>query len=168
MRKLEMEHGTEDASAAYRHVPAAQPEYTCVAVWDADAEDVVFCEVPGSNFGLKSAVLNYNRFPELGVALARRLLWMCTEHYFDANDICVPTFARRSGQASFIALTDMLGFPCETAKHVAMRADNEFLGVLELAHKHQFALLKGPASSIFGKARFMLTPAYGAVGRACL
>ena len=94
--------------------------------------------------------------------------------------------------ALFIALTDMLGFPCEAEKHVAMCADSEYLGVisdlsgfadgelrmdisvdrreslLELVSKHRFALSKGPASSIFGKARFMLTSAYGAVGRACL
>jgi len=73
-----------------------------------------------------------------------------------------------------------------------MRADSEYLGIvsdlsgfadgelrmdisydrresmLELTRKHRFALPKGPASSLFGKARFMLTPAYGAIGRACL
>ena len=117
--KLRMHHGTEDASAAYRHVPTAQPGYTVVAVWDADSEGVVYCEVPGFNFGLKSAVINYNRFPELSIAAARRLLWVCTEHYFDDNDICEPSYARRSGQQCYIALTSaaMIGFECDEDKH---------------------------------------------------
>jgi len=88
----------------------------------------------------------------------------------------------------------MLGFPCAQDKHVEMSAVSEYLGVIsdlsgvpdgelrmdisedrreslmELAARHlqDQSLPKGPASSIFGKARFMLTPAYGSVGRACL
>ena len=194
--KLRMQHGTDDASAAYRHIPTAQPEYTVVAVWDDDNKDVVYCEVPGFNFGLKSAVLNYNRFPEISIAVARRLLWVCTEHYFDDNDVCEPDYAKGTGQQCFVELVSnsLIGYQCDKKKHVAMDVVNEYLGVvsdlssfatgtlvvdvsegrraslLELVTKHlrERKLSKGPSSTIFGKSRFMLSPTYGAMGRACL
>ena len=68
-----MTHGTMDLKAAYRHVPTSQPQYTCVAVIDTDADDVRICEVPGHNFGLASAVVNFNRYPEVAIAASRRL-----------------------------------------------------------------------------------------------
>ena len=90
-------HGTNDLRAAYRHVPTAQPEYTLVAVWDDDKQDVVYCDVPGHNFGLKSAIVNFNRFPERAAVAARRLLWGVTEQYFDDNNTCEPTWAQCMG-----------------------------------------------------------------------
>ena len=92
--RFALRHGTNDLRAAYRSVPTRQPQLTCVAVWDDDSGKVVYCDVPGHNFGLKSAVVNFNRFPELAAAAARRLLWCITERYYDDNDTCEPDEAR--------------------------------------------------------------------------
>ena len=195
-RKQRMRHGTNDLKSAYRHVPTRDPDYTCVAVWSTDAQKVVYCDVPGHNFGLKSAVVNFNRFPELAAVAARRLLWVVTEHYYDDNDTCEPGWAGDSGQLALIALCgcDFFGFPFDPDQHVPMHTSNEYLGVESRLHRMHEGVLEmdvstkrreklhelieetqrsgelrsGLASSIFGKAGFMLSPCYGCVGRACL
>jgi len=195
-RRLRMSHGTEDLRAAYRHVPTSQPQFTCVAVWNPNAKKVQYCEVPGHNFGLKSAVVNFNRCPELTTAAARRLLWVVSEHYYDDNDVCEPTSARLSGQECLVELNSVrfAGFPYDPAKRLGMAPTNEYLGVessfaritesvltmhvskkrraklRELVNEvwHANELRSGLASSIFGKAGFMMSPCYSSLGRACL
>ena len=189
-------HGTNDLRAAYRHVPTSQPQFTCVAVWDSDNDKVVYCEVPGHNFGLTASVVNFNRFPELVTAAARRLLWVITEHYVDDFDTSEPEFANESGQQALTKLCSLtfFGFPFDPEKTDRMRPCNEYLGVItdfrrvqegyilmDVSQKRRKsirslvrgvinsgALRSGMASSIFGKARFMLSPCYGSVGKACL
>ena len=194
--QLRMKHGTMDLRAAYRHVPTSQPEYTIVAVWDADAKEVVFCEVPGHNFGLTSAVVNFNRYPEIAIAAARRLLWTVSEHYYDDADTCEPGWAHGSGQEALYALCgdEFFGFGFDDEQSTAMLGSNEYLGVTsDLRYADEGVLLmdvsakrrgklqqllqevqragtlsSGLASSIFGKARWMLSPCYGGLGVACL
>ena len=191
-----MQHGTNDLRAAYRRVPTRQPQFTCVAVWDDDKKKVVYIEVPGHNFGLKSAVVNFNRFPELATVAARRLLWCVTEHYYDDNDTCEPSFASDSGQLAMVELCSdtFFGFSFDPGKDVAMEECNEYLGVLSDLSRAREGILamtvsskrrkkikalveqvlqeqklrSGMAASIFGKARFMLSPCFGNLGKACL
>ena len=99
-----MEHGTEDLEAAYRHVPTSQPQFTIAAVWDDESKKVCYIEVPGHNFGLASAVINFNRFPEFAVAIARRLLWIVVEHYVDDKDVTEPGWCGGSGLAFLVEL----------------------------------------------------------------
>ena len=194
--QLRMRHGTNDLRAAYRHVPTRQPQYTCVAVWNADKKRVEYCDVPGHNFGLKSAVVNFNRFPELSAAVARRLLWVVTEHYYDDNDTAEPECASDSGQRALIDICgdEFFGFPFDERKHEDMRGSNEYLGVLsdvsgtpqgtlrvdvtrkrrdkikaligEIRKKRK--LSSGMAGSLFGKSRCLLSPCFSSVGKACL
>ena len=194
--RLKLKHGTNDLRAAYRHVPTRQPQFTCVAVWDDDAKKVVYCDVPGHNFGLKSAVVNFNRFPELASIAARRLLWSVNEHYYDDNDTCEIACAERSGQEALVALCSevFFGFPFDPQKDELMEESNEYLGVIsDLSSAHdgilrmdvskkrrgkikeissrillEKRLESGLAASLFGKARFMLSPCFGSVGKACL
>ena len=42
----------------------------------------VFCAL-GLAYGLMSAVVNFNRFPALGIAIARRVTWSACAVYFD-------------------------------------------------------------------------------------
>jgi hypothetical protein len=69
-----MEHGLEDLFAAYRRAPTSQPQFTLVALcWRPDPKldaggEVVYIEVPGHNFGLLAAVVNFNRAPEAFIA----------------------------------------------------------------------------------------------------
>ena len=195
-RKLKIRHGTNDLRAAYRHVPTSQPQYTCVAVWDDDAGKVVYCDVPGHNFGLKSAVVNFNRFPELASIAARRLLWSVNEHYYDDNDTCEIDCAGRSGQEALVALCseEFFGFPFDPSKDELMEESNEYLGVIsdlsgasegvlrmDVSKKRRAKIKEitgrilreqrlesGLAASLFGKARFMLSPCFSSVGKACL
>ena len=193
---MKMQHGTSDLRAAYRRVPTRQPQFTCVAVWDDDAKKVAYCDVPGHNFGLKSAVVNFNRFPELAAVAARRLLWCVTEHYYDDNDSCEPRYAGTSGQDMLIELCgdDFFGFSFDPGKTESMEESNEYLGVVsDLSRVHEGVLMmdvsskrrkkikaltteilqerklrSGMAASIFGKSRFMLSPCFGSLGKACL
>ena len=195
-RKLRMEHGTEDLEAAYRHVPTSQPQFTIAAVWDDESKKVCYIEVPGHNFGLASAVINFNRFPEFAVAIARRLLWIVVEHYVDDKDVTEPGWCGGSGLAFLVELFSeaFFGFPVAPDKHVEMEPENEYLGVesdlsrcdagvlrMDVSSKRRSKLrdivdraiaeqiLKsGLAASLFGKARFMLSPVYGSMGKSCL
>jgi len=194
--KLRMQHGTNDAKAAYRRVPTSQPEYTLVAVYNTDTHKVEYIEVWGHNFGLKSAVVNYNRSPELFTCAARRLLAIVTEHYVDDNDTSEPDFAAESAQKALKELLGnrLIGFPFDDSKDEDVDDSNIYLGVLtdfteiedgtivmdvsrdrreklkQLVQEVQRAqeLRSGLAASIFGKARFTISPCFGCVGKACL
>ena len=193
---LRMRHGTNDVGAAYRHAPNSQPEYSNVAVWNDDEKCVSYCELPGHNFGLKSAVVNFNRYPEIATCFARRVLWVLSEHYYDDNDTAEPGWAGDSGQECLEEIFGdrFFGFPFDVGKKARMREANEYLGVvssferisegllhMDVTQKRrgkiqelvQHALAKrslpsGIAASLFGKSRFMLSPAYGSLGKACL
>ena len=195
-RKAAMRHGTNDLRAAYRKVPTSQPEYTIVAVWNSDTERVCYCDVPGHNFGLTSAVVNFNRFPELVVAATRRLLWVVNEHYFDDHDTCEPAWAQSSGQECLVEIcgSNFFSFAFDPNKDVDMKPANEYLGVISNLKRAHEGILEmdvstkrrkkirelsqetrktgklgsGLAASIFGKARYMLSPCFGSLGKACL
>ena len=194
--RLRMKHGTNDIKAAYRRVPTAQPQYSCVAVYNTDANDVQFCDVWGHNFGLKSAVVNFNRFPEMATCAARRLFAVCTEHYVDDNDTSEPAYSAKSGQQSLKTLHSscLLGFPFDDSKDEDVDESNTYLGVItsfehlstgvitmdvsktrrskisalvsEVFKANQ--LRSGLASSLYGSARFAISPCFGCVGKACL
>eukprot|EP00965_Chrysotila_dentata_P077791 2566103-Pleurochrysis_carterae.AAC.1 len=72
--------------------------------------------MPGFNFGLKSAVNGFNRVPHCAVQVARRLLAICTAHYFDDFPVAEPDFAGASGQEALTELLEMIGFPLAPAK----------------------------------------------------
>ena len=196
MPRFDLHHGSDDLFAAYRRVPTSQPEYTSVMVWDSDNEQIVYCIVPGHNFGLTSAVLNFNRIPHYMISAVRVFLGVCCEHYFDDVDTAEPSFCNGSGQETVVSFfsDDFSGFSFDVKKHCPMDISNEFLGVVSsykfwpaglmqmditekrrrnvdtLAKQIAFkqALPPGSASSLFGKARFAISPYFGSVGTACL
>jgi hypothetical protein len=193
-----LQHGTNDLRAAYRHVPTSQPQYTVAAVWQPDETGgrVSYVLVPGHNFGLKAAPVSFNRCPEIATAAARRLLWIVNEHFYDDSDTTEPSYAERSGQTMLVELSSsaFLGFPFDPRKDVLMESTNEYLGVesgfdrmhegvltMEVSAKRRGkiadlvkqiltakSLRSGIAASLFGKTRFMLSPCYGSLGKACL
>ena len=74
-----------DLAMAYRTVPTSQPWYTAVGFFDplSVPPGPRYYYLPGHNFGLVSAVVNFNRYPELVVvavrafcAAAQRLGWV--------------------------------------------------------------------------------------------
>ena len=62
-----------DLTMAYRTIPTSQPWYTAFAFFDplTNPPGPSYYWMPGHNFGLKSSVVNFNRYPELVVVTAR-------------------------------------------------------------------------------------------------
>jgi hypothetical protein len=152
-----------------------------------------FYYVPGHNFGMISSVLNFNRFPKLMVAMARSLLALPVSQYFDDYFLMDLRSAGYSGQQGLQHLHNAVNRPLDQGKRQLMASRRIGLGVsidLSLvrsewhivvstkwhrsltiltmlrearAHDH---LPPGTASTIYGKLGFVLTAAYGRVGRA--
>jgi hypothetical protein len=131
---LELEAGTDDIASAYRVCLTTSPQYTVVCQWDPWGQEVKYVTMPGFNFGLKSAVVQFNRIPHFAVEVVRRLMAVCTAHYFDDFSVVEPTFARdpkgeSSGQGALGRVMKALGFPLSAKKHVPAAACSVFLGV---------------------------------------
>lgn len=60
----------DDLADAYRHVPCADPRFTVVDIPNPATSRVDYFTMSGFNFGLKSAVLCFNRLPECVTAVA--------------------------------------------------------------------------------------------------
>jgi hypothetical protein len=191
-----MAHGTDDIDSAYRRVPTGHPSYGVVAQLDPKGR-VAYFIVPGLNFGLASAVNQFNRFPSLIVAFMRSVFGVVVAHYFDDYDVCEPTYAGTDGQRLLGEVHAELGILLAPGKHVPMAASNVFLGVTSefgprfeaerivtmspkpgrvesLTRLLQPVVESGSistvdASSLRGKLMFLLlTSAYGRLGRAPL
>jgi hypothetical protein len=185
--------GTDDLANAYRHVPSRTPQYTVVMMPGPDGQPAYFT-LPGLNFGLSSAVLQFNRFPELMVAVARRLLGVVCTHFYDDYAVVEPAFSAKWGQWALRALHTAVGFPFAPKKAVDVSPRFVFLGVVTdfarvqegvvLMHVSKervdklVALLENlleeremppsVAAHVCGKLAFTLSWTFGRVGRACL
>ena len=198
-----------DLAMAYRTVPTSQPWLTTMAFYDprATPPGPRYYYLPGHNFGLVSAVVNFNRFPELVVVIARVLVALPAEHYYD--DFIVPDLqiAGRSGLDSIetiiLHLADgvrrspralvrapeldpekteetapsntLLGVVCDLSRAhlpeavVSFRVDAERVAAVLASFETAFAagtLSPHEASRLRGKLFFVLSAAFGAVGRA--
>ena len=99
-----------DLSMAYRTVPTSQPWFTSVVFFDprASPPGPRYFYLPGHNFGLLSAVVNFNRHPELVVVMARAFCSLAIDHYYD-DFILVDTDRSGSGLRCLRAWIDLLG-----------------------------------------------------------
>ena len=87
-RKLEgdMEMGlsTDDQKDAYHSIPNLVTQLgLAVVAFLNEQGTMVFTIAYGHVFGLRAAVTNYNRVPEFGIAITRRVLGCMLWHYFD-------------------------------------------------------------------------------------
>ena len=188
-----MAGGTDDLKDAYRHVPTNAPHMTVVVMGDAEGCPQYFT-LPGFNFGLKSAVPQFNRVTEATCAIARRLLGVVCSKFFDDFVVVEPAATCAESQDALRALHALIGFPFAEAKHVRAASEVTFLGVVSnLADAHvgvvtmrvtqkrmasisdmcSEALDSGRlpaavAAKLAGKLMFTLTWVFGRVGRACL
>ena len=100
-----------DLAMAYRTIPVCQPWLTAFGFFDPNVVPPrpQYYWLPGHNFGLASAVVNFNRFPELVVVSARALAAVPAEHYYD--DFIIPDLEAggRSGLDVIEALVLQLG-----------------------------------------------------------
>ena len=193
-RRFSMQVGTDDIASAYRLIPTAQPWYTMFAAADPAGQVQFFC-IPGHPFGLTSAVLNFNRVPRFAVFLARVLLGVLVNHFYDDCVVAEPSFCASSGQEMMGVIMRLLGLPFSQEKHVPMDDLGVFLGVVtdftELATKGIMALRIKPerranlintiklhlsskeltasaAATLEGKLAFSILSQFGRVGRAAL
>ena len=79
-----------DLSMAYRTIPTSQPWYTAIGFFNPTSRPPApeYYWLPGHNFGLASAVVNFNRYPELIVVALRALFALIIDHYYD--DFIIP------------------------------------------------------------------------------
>lgn len=192
--------GTDDMFAAYRRIPSLQPAYTAVMVAKppSDASDAWECTVwcvPGHNFGLASAVLNWNRVPAPICAFSRLFFGVPVTFYYDDEQVTEPSFAAGSGQLVHNQLHESLGLHFSLDKHSPWSELTVYCGVLtdwRAASVHGYvtigptdsrrasaialidavvakgSLTSAEASSLYGKLRFCLCPVFGRIGVAPL
>ena len=188
-----MRGGTDDLANAYRHVGTNAPNMTVVALGDAEGRTEYYT-LPGFNFGLKSAVPQFNRVPEATTAIARRLLGLLVSHYFDDFVTVEPADTCAQAQRLLAELHLLVGFPFQEEKHAGPGCVVTFLGVeSHLARAHEGLvdmcvsrkrvdsvvarceealaadrLDEGASASLAGKLYFTLAWVAGRLGRACL
>jgi hypothetical protein len=185
--------GTDDVEAAYRLILNSMPQYTVVALVEPDSGQVRYFPMPGFPFGLKSAVVAFNRVEELLIEVSRVFMLVPCGHYYDDAVTVEPRFAGRSGQRAIWMVHEVVGIPFAAKKHEKMRAANPFLGIVsDFERKPGFVqmrvkksrrekLLKdledvlksgeltgAQAATFRGKLYFTSLTAFGGVGRAPL
>ena len=123
-------HATDDVAAAYRQLRCAHPEYTVVAIWDTIEGGVRYYTMYGHNFGLKSAVLSFNRHTQLISWVARNWFGVCNAAYFDDVDTTEPAYCGATGKKVLHDLAAVAGTPFAASKDKPFARARTFLGVL--------------------------------------
>ena len=116
---LRIEGGTDDEKSAYRWKPvcADHRRFSNIAYFDRRVGRVRFLTLHGHAFGLAPAVLNYNRQPELLVAVMRCLLETSCLHFYDDHLTLEPSSAHGSGQWAYRELCKLLNVHLDEDKH---------------------------------------------------
>ena len=121
--------GTDDLPDAYRGLPVC-PEhlpYSAVAVW-VPQQGWRYTILWGLAFGLESAVVSFNRLPQLGIAATRRCLYGLAAAYFD-DELAVEVVAAADiSQQALRLLFTSIGAPPQKAKGFAPSPDRHYLG----------------------------------------
>ena len=107
--------GTDDLPDAYRGLPVCDNHlrYSNIAVFVPQV-GWRFTTMYGLAYGLESAVVAFNRFPQLGVAITRRCLLGCCAAYFDDElpvPVC-PKLASRWSLSSWVPRHNQLSVLC--------------------------------------------------------
>lgn len=124
-----MRLGTDDLPDAYRGLPVCDSHlcYSNIAIFVPQV-GWRFTTLYGLAYGLEAAVVAFNRFPQLGVAIARRCLLSCCAAYFDdelsvefIRDACV---SQRGLKMTFT----FMGAPPQPAKCFVPTFNRHYLG----------------------------------------
>ena len=103
-----------DLRNAYRGIPTVPSQLgACVIALPVLDEHgvatMMFAIVWGHPYGLKSAVNNFNMWPEAIVAVCRRIYGTCIWHYFDDFGLLIPDRYGSDPQDAFRELMTCLG-----------------------------------------------------------
>ena len=126
---LDLRLGTDDLPDAYRGLPVCDEHlrYSNVAIYVPD-QGWRFTTMYGLAYGLESAVVNFNRFPQLGVAIVRRCLLGFAAAYFD-DELAVDFIRDHDVSQVGLQLTfQLLGAPPQPAKSFAPGHNRHYLG----------------------------------------
>ena len=123
-------HATDDVACAYRQLRCAHPEYSVVGIWDTVIGDVRYYTMYGHNFGLKSAVLSFNRHTQLISWISKAFFGVCNAAYFDDVDTTEPWYCGATGKHVLHKIAEMAGTPFAEEKNEPFATARTFLGVL--------------------------------------
>ena len=126
---LDLRIGTDDLPDAYRGLPVAEAHqpFSVVAIFVPDV-GWRFSQLFGLAYGLEPAVVNFNRFPQVGIAMARRMCLALTAAYFD-DELAVEFVAQAdvSQKGLRVCFTSMGAQP-QPAKAFQPAANRHYLG----------------------------------------
>ena len=126
---MDMRIGTDDLPDAYRGLPVCDSHlaFSVVAVY-VPTLGWRFTPLYGLAYGLESAVINFNRFPQLGVAIARRCCLSFSAAYFD--DQLSVEFIKLAGvsQKGLQLCFTLMGAAPHPAKSFTAATNRHFLG----------------------------------------
>ena len=121
--------GTDDLPDAYRGLPVAEAQlpFSVVAVYVAPL-GWRFTILHGLAYGLESAVVAFNRFPSLGIGIARRCALALGAAYFD-DQLAMEVLSNADVSQRGIQLVfRLMGAPPQPAKSFAPAANRHYLG----------------------------------------
>ena len=87
------------------------PEFTVVAIYDTELEDVRLYTMFGLPFGVKAAVLGFNQHSQLISMIAKRWFGVCNAAYFDDVDTCEPAYTGGTAKSAIHYIGALLGTP---------------------------------------------------------
>ena len=182
-----------DHEGAYRQVPIEEDDQplTVVVFCHPDTGKHVYFYHTALPFGATASVYGYNRLSRAIVFLARRLLWIPVDSYFDDFWGIDKEAAAEASFKAFGDLNEILGFTIKEAKDVPPAENGTLLGVaVRLAafpfraeitaerklslrsslkeHLDSNRLAPGEAATLAGRMNFAVSAMFGRVGRAPL
>ena len=121
--------GTDDLPDAYRQLPVApsQQGFSVIAI-HIPGLGWRFTLLWGLAFGLESAVVNFNRWPMLAVAAARRLACAVSACYFDDQLSMELLVNHNVSNPGFRCVLDLMGSPPQPSKSFSPQCDRLYLG----------------------------------------
>jgi hypothetical protein len=118
----------DDFYSAYRLIPARDARNSVIAYFSPEFGTVVFHQVWGHSFGLVSAVINFNRVPEMYCNFMHRFFAVAIDHYVDDFFIVGLWKEGRSGQEALSTLCALTGSPLAPEKRRLAGERNNGLG----------------------------------------
>ena len=126
---LGMRLGTDDLPDAYRGLPVCDDHlrFSIVAIYVPQV-GWRFMTLYGLAYGLESAVIAFNRFPQLGIAIVRRCLLGFAAAYFD-DELSVEFVRDADVTQRGLQLTfNLMGAPPQPSKTFAPACNRHYLG----------------------------------------
>ena len=136
--------GTDDLPDAYRGLPVREEHlpYSVVAVY-VGSVGWRFTVLHGLAYGLESAVVAFNRFPSLGIGIARRCALALGAAYFDDQLAWEVITDADVSQRGIQLVFQLMGAPPQPAKSFLQQ-------LIDTTWAPQFILLTSPMVVLFG------------------